>query len=259
MNTPGAPGAGATPAPVRAVSLDGHGTLIELPSPVPRLRLLLEQRFGVRVSAERVGAAFVAEVRYYRAHMVQGTDAESLTALRQHCAEVLREALPPLPALAAVSTATLADALLESLQFRLFPDVLPTMRALRGAGLRLAVASNWDASLGALLDRLGVGAELSGVATSAGVGVGKPEPRVIEAALAFMDVAPAQAVHVGDMFEEDVLAARAAGVEPILLLRDGAAAPAGVRMIRSLTELPALLGVAGAAGVADTGGSVCRV
>ncbi len=230
--------------PIHAVSLDAHGTLIELPSPAESLRGLLERRFGIEVTVAEVREAFAAEVAYYRAHMLQGQDAESLTALRHRCAEVLRAALPASSALTAVTTESLAEALLESLHFRAFPDVLPTLRALRAAGLRLAVASNWDASLGELLDRLGIGAELDGVATSASVGIGKPDPSVVEAALAFMDAAPAEAVHVGDMFDEDVLGARAAGVEPILLLRNTTVdPPPGVRVVRSLTELPAILGV----------------
>lgn len=223
--------------PIRAVSLDAHGTLIELPSPVQPLRLLLEQRFGVRVAAEQVQQAFAAEVRFYRTHMLQGRDARSLTKLHHECAEVLRAALPRSSALAAVATPALAEVLVESLHFRLFPDVLPAVHALRAAGVRLAVASNWDESLGGLLGRLGVGDELDGIATSAGIGVGKPDPAVIECALRFMGAAPSVAVHVGDVYEEDVLGARAAGVEPILLLRDGSEAPAGVRTIRSLSEL----------------------
>ncbi len=224
-------------APIRAVSLDAHGTLVALPSPVAPLRLRLEQRFGVRVSSAQVQRAFAAEVGFYRAHMLEGRDAESLKELRHQCAEVLRAALPRSSALATVATAALADELVESLHFRLFPDVLPAARALRAAGVRLAVASNWDVSLGELLGRLGLGEELDGVATSAGVGVGKPDPSVIEAALRAMGAAPAAAVHVGDSYAEDVLGARAAGVEPILLMRDGGAAPADVRTIRSLSDL----------------------
>ncbi len=224
-------------APIRAVSLDAHGTLIELPSPVAPLRLLLEQRFGVRVCAGQVQEAFTSEVAFYRAHMLEGRDAASLTELRHQCAEVLRSALPRSSALATVATPALAEVLVESLRFRLFPDVLPAVRALRAAGVRLAVASNWDVSLGELLGRLGLGEALDGVATSAGVGVGKPDPSVIEAALDFMGAERAGAVHVGDVYAEDVLGARAAGTEPILLMRDGGAAPAGVRTIRSLSEL----------------------
>ena len=51
---------------------------------------------------------------------------------------------------------------------------------------------------------------------------------------------PGEAVHVGDSLENDVAGARAAGIRPVLVARDGAA-PGGVEAIRSLAELPALL------------------
>jgi FMN phosphatase YigB (HAD superfamily) len=53
---------------------------------------------------------------------------------------------------------------------------------------------------------------------------------------------PAQdAVHVGDSPEEDVEGARAAGIEPVLLVRDGDLAIEGVRTTRSLAEVAELV------------------
>jgi FMN phosphatase YigB (HAD superfamily) len=45
---------------------------------------------------------------------------------------------------------------------------------------------------------------------------------------------------VGDSLENDVEGARALGIRPILVQRDGAA-PGGVETVRSLAEVPALL------------------
>ena len=45
---------------------------------------------------------------------------------------------------------------------------------------------------------------------------------------------------MGDSLENDVAGARAAGIRPVLVARDGSP-PAGVETIRSLAELPALL------------------
>ena len=47
----------------------------------------------------------------------------------------------------------------------------------------------------------------------------------------------AEAIHVGDNPAEDVAGARAAGIEPLLIRREGAPGPDGVRAIASLTEL----------------------
>ena len=51
---------------------------------------------------------------------------------------------------------------------------------------------------------------------------------------------------VGDSYEADVGGARAAGMDAVLLDRDGTATVADVPIIRSLVELPQL--VAGGAG-----------
>ena len=55
---------------------------------------VLRRRFGVAVSEADARHALGAEIAFYRAHMDQGRDAESLAQLRARCAEVLFGALP---------------------------------------------------------------------------------------------------------------------------------------------------------------------
>jgi len=49
------------------------------------------------------------------------------------------------------------------------------------------------------------------------VGVEKLDPRIFEMALARAGVRPAEAVYVGDLYAVDVLGARGAGMEAILI------------------------------------------
>jgi FMN phosphatase YigB (HAD superfamily) len=44
-------------------------------------------------------------------------------------------------------------------------------------------------------------------------------------------------MHVGDSMEHDVAGARAAGLDAVLVARDGAEAPDGVRVVSSLDGL----------------------
>ena len=76
----------------QAVLLDALGTLVELQPPAPRLRALLEAE-GFSVSPERATAGFRAEIAYYLAHHLEGSDRAALDDLRDRCAAVLREAL----------------------------------------------------------------------------------------------------------------------------------------------------------------------
>lgn len=221
----------------RAVLLDALGTLVELEPPAPFLADELAERVGVKVSLKQAERAIAAEIAYYRAHLDEGRDEQSLAALRRRCAEIVREQLG-LP-----DELDLTAPLLAALRFRRYPDVAPALARLRDRGLALIVVSNWDVSLGSVLERVGVWGLVDAVLTSAEVGARKPDPEIFRRALDAAGVAADEAIHVGDGLEEDVAGARAAGIEPVWLRRraDGAApdgaAPDGVRVITSLAEL----------------------
>jgi putative hydrolase of the HAD superfamily len=215
------------------VLLDALGTLVELRPPGPRLRVLLAQR-GFEVGEERAAAAFAAEIAYYLEHNLEGSDRERLDDLRDRCAAALMEALE-LPEL---DHATARELMLGSLEFVPYPDVLPALEALSGHAL--VVVSNWDCSLPDWLGPAGLLEHVRAVVTSAEVGVAKPGRGIFERALALAGADPAGAVHVGDSMDNDVAGARAAGIRPVLVARDGAAS-AGVETVRSLAELPGLL------------------
>ena len=218
---------------IRALLLDALGTLVELEPPAPHLQRALG---GIsEADAER---AIAAEMSYYRAHLGEGRDAESLAALRRRCAAALHDALP--------AGARPADAdellavLLDSLRFRAFPDAPEALETARSRGLRLVVVSNWDCSLPDVLSRIGLAPQLDGVIASAAVGARKPEAAIFERALSVAGVHASEAVHVGDSIEDDIEGARAIGIRPVFLSRDRAAGPAGVTTIASLAELDAL-------------------
>lgn len=218
---------------IRALLLDALGTLVELEPPAPYLKDALG---GISdADAER---AIAAEMSYYRAHLQEGRDAESLAALRRRCAQVLRDALPQLDRRPDLDG--LVAVLLDSLHFRAFPDAPEALKAARARGLRLVVVSNWDCSLPDVLARVGLAPLLDGVVASAPAGARKPEAEIFERALSLAGVAPSEAMHLGDSPLEDVEGARAAGITPVLLRRDGASGPPGVTTIASLAELEAL-------------------
>lgn len=221
----------------RAVLLDALGTLVALEPPAPRLRRVLRERTGIDVGDQAAARAFAAEIDHYLAHHLEGGDEAGLARLHDDCAAVMHAAL----GVAALDRATVRAAMLESLAFTPFPDAPPALRALRARGLRLVVASNWDRSLGDRLAGAGLAALLDGAVSSAVVGAAKPDPAPLHAALGLAGVAPAEAVHVGDSAVNDVGAARAAGIRPILIARDGGERPPGVETIASLGELPSLL------------------
>ena len=219
----------------RAVLLDALGTLVELPPPGPALVEELAAR-GVAVGEAEAARAIRAEIAFYRAEHHVASTLLALAELRDRCTEVLREALPA----HAREVPDLQDALLGALRFRPYPEVPEVLQAWGEQGVARVVASNWDVSLHEVLATTGLAPLLDGVLTSAELGVAKPDPGLLEAALAVAGAAPGEALHVGDSVEHDVAAARAAGVEVALVARDGEAdgpAPDGVRVVASLREL----------------------
>jgi len=123
----------------------------------------------------------------------------------------------------------------------IFPDVLPTLRALRGHGLRLGVVSNWDLTLEQHCNELGLAPYLDTIVGSVSVGYEKPDPRIFEIALARLAVRADQAMHIGDMYPSDVVGARRAGILPVLLDRHDLQPRADCLRVRSLQELVPLI------------------
>jgi putative hydrolase of the HAD superfamily len=218
-----------------AVLLDALGTLVELQPPAPRLRAQLASE-GFEVSEERAAAGFAAEISYYLAHHLEGSDRERLDDLRDRCATAMMEALE-LPGL---DHATARRAMLGALEFTAFPDAGEALVELRARGHGLVVASNWDCSLPDWLGPTGLLEHVDGVVTSADAGAAKPDPAVFRRALALAGVDGGGAVHVGDSLDNDVAGARAVGIRAILVQRAGEP-PDGVEAVRSLTELPDVL------------------
>jgi putative hydrolase of the HAD superfamily len=220
---------------VTTVFLDALGTLVELQPPAPRLRRLLAEE-GFEVSEERAAAGFAAEISYYLAHHLEGSDRERLDELRDRCATAMMEAL----AVPGLDHRTARRAMLGALEFTPFPDAPGALAALRERGHDTIVVSNWDCSLPDWLGPTGLLELVTGVVTSADAGVAKPDPAIFRRALELAGVGGSGAVHVGDSLDNDVEGARAVGIRPILVQRDGEP-PAGVEAVRLLTELPALV------------------
>jgi putative hydrolase of the HAD superfamily len=218
-----------------AVLLDALGTLVELQPPGPRLRRRLAEE-GFEVTEARAAAGFAAEISYYLAHHLEGSDRERLDDLRDRCAATMMEALD-LPGL---DHATARRAMLGALEFTPYPDALEGVAGLRGGGHRLVVVSNWDCSLPDWLAPTGLLELVDGVVTSADAGAAKPDQAVFRKALELAGVDGAGAVHVGDSLDNDVAGARALGIRAILVQREGEPPP-GVESVRALTEVATLV------------------
>jgi len=97
------------------------------------------------------------------------------------------------------------------------PGARDVLAELKGKGYRVGVISNSDGRLETLVREAGLAGSLDVIIDSRVVGVEKPDPRIFHLALERTGVAPHEAIYVGDFYSLDVVGARRAGLEAILL------------------------------------------
>ncbi|MGH2348910.1 MAG: HAD family hydrolase [bacterium] len=227
-------------AGVRAVLFDAGDTLIAYRRP---LRILLQDFFiehDIIVTRDTIAETLDAVNPRYRSLVDQVRTVEGERRMWLELArDFLDLAIPRhrdlYPALAQWFTESWRH-------LKVFRDARPVLRALRAAGMRLAVVSNWEPSLEQTLDHLGLREYFEAVVISSVEGVWKPDPGLFALALQRLLVTAELAVSVGDNLERDVQAADAIGVRGILLDRFDDH-PEFVPRVRSLADLPSLLGI----------------
>jgi putative hydrolase of the HAD superfamily len=217
----------ATPAPPstwtrpRGLLLDAMGTLIGLRSSVGHTYAAVAAEHGLDVAADAIDRAFPGVLRQAPALAFPGLEGDSLLqAERRWWGERIDAVLAA--AGAAAAPEALHDALFDRFAdpslWHVFTDVPAVLRRWHGAGLRLAVVSNFDRRLQPLLEGLGLADLFAAVVVSSSAGAAKPSPLPFQIALESLDLPPSQVWHVGDS-PEDGAGARAAGVRCLLVQR----------------------------------------
>lgn len=118
--------------------------------------------------------------------------------------------------------------------WRLFPDVSGTLTGVRSKGCRVGVASNFDSRLLEIIGTLDPKGHIEFVMASSQIGFRKPHREFFDAIVSHAAVEAASIVYVGDELDNDVAAARSAGLHALLVDRDR---PDGHAAIKSLCEL----------------------
>lgn len=99
----------------------------------------------------------------------------------------------------------------------LYPDVRDCLGTLRAQGFKVLIAGNQPVESETALTRLAVPADA--IASSAGWGVAKPDPRFFDKVVEMAGVPAHQIAYVGDRLDNDVLPARAAGMTAVFVRR----------------------------------------
>ena len=105
--------------------------------------------------------------------------------------------------------------------WRVYEDVVDSeiLQTLKRRGVVLGVISNWDSRLPDTLDAVGLARHFDFILASTVVGSAKPDQKIFEEALKLSGIDCREACHIGDEPATDIIGARQAGVDAILIDR----------------------------------------
>jgi len=202
----------SSPLRPEALLLDAGDTLLFLDA-VAVTQALAEQ--GVELAAARIDGALHGAKQRYQALLTNGGRHEDGWS-------VLVQALLELAGLPEPRARAVLPGLRRAHDdfyfWRRVPEGLPQAlaRALAG-GIRLAVVSNSEGKIAHVIERVGLAGYFELIVDSHYEGVHKPDPEIFRRALVRLGVAPGRALYAGDIPEVDVLGARAAGMDSVLV------------------------------------------
>jgi putative hydrolase of the HAD superfamily len=206
---------------VRTVFFDLGDTLMHIPD-VPSVYLEACRELGLEVDRAGVAAALRVAEGLYREALRSGRSFESsLPEARAFWLGYNQLILAELGATG--DTATPARRLSELFwsppAWRVFPEVHEVLGALRDAGLQLAVISNFTDALTTVCRSHVLDGYFDCLVSSVVSGAQKPDVGIFREALRRTGADPLASVHVGDNYVADVLGARAAGIDAVLVDR----------------------------------------
>lgn len=121
--------------------------------------------------------------------------------------------------------------------YRLYEDVIPTLKLLKEKNIFIACVSNEDGWLSNFFDHFGITQYFEFILTSAEIGVEKPNPKIFENALSRTVFRHEEVLFVGDSLVSDYNGSKAVGMKPILIDRDDLNKDNSIVAIKDLTKI----------------------
>lgn len=207
---------------VEAITFDATGTLMHCPA-LSTLYAEALQRHGAQISAAEVARWFPVAWKESNCRVNLGGDrfadhpGGEKGFWKDLVARLCRLAGHDPPN--RFAAAELYQVFARGSSWQLFDEVESVLESLQADGFRLAVVSNWDRRLHALLDDLGLAGRFETVVVSSEVGHAKPDARIFREAVRQFGLEPVQVLHIGDHRIQDYEGAAAAGLQSFLVDR----------------------------------------
>ena len=116
-------------------------------------------------------------------------------------------------------TVYLYDEYKKADKYSIFPDVFSTLSELEKRGVVMGVISNFDNRLVEILGNLKLKQYFKFILCSRIEGVAKPYKDIFKKALSISNIAPDEALHIGDNYQLDYVAAKNCGINAMLVNR----------------------------------------
>lgn len=199
---------------IRAITLDLDDTLWPVWPAIHRAEDLLREWLTAHAPRTAVMYADPHQRQLLRADTeAQWADhAHDLSVLRRESIRLALQRSGDDPALAEPAFEVFFDA---RMQVELFEDAIPLLDAM-AARWPIVAVSNGNADV----HRVGIGHYFAASVSARDAGVGKPDPRIFEAACAAVGVKAEEVLHIGDDAALDVLGALGVGMQTVWVNRE---------------------------------------
>ncbi len=197
---------------IKAILLDVGGTLIEVNPSVGHVYASVACRHGIDISPEELNQRFRTSWKKFKFHSRsykrEWWRLVVMDTFHSHRSENFEELF-----------SEIYEAFTFSSAWRIFPDVEPVLSELKRRGIILAVASNWDERLPALLKTLELEQYFAHQFISCQLQRAKPDPEFFRHALDTLKLSAHEVLHIGDDEENDYLAPQKVSIRGFLINR----------------------------------------
>jgi putative hydrolase of the HAD superfamily len=214
---------------IQAIIFDLYGTLIDISTNEDKNEIfdflsLYLQYYDIYLDAGKLRKAFETEKA---ANLASRHERYPEVDFQEVFEEILKREGSPNSFL--VKSCCKLYRILSREKFQLFPDSMPVLKEMKSDGYTLGLVSNAQRVFTANEIRMvGIQQYFKHMVFSTRFGITKPDHRLFVIACAMLDVAPENAVYIGDNPYNDVKGAKKIGMTSILLSRDQKSVVPGV-------------------------------
>ena len=206
----------------RAVFFDAGGTLFKPHPSVGEIYARVARPHGMTVDAEKLEKRFREEFSKRDKHVslkAHSSEKNEREWWKNLVKDVFKE-FTPLRNFDRFFD-ELYDLFARAKVWKLDSEAIPLLRKLRARKLVIGIVSNWDSRLFSICEGMDVKKYFDFILASAVVGFAKPDVKIFEEALRLANAKPSEALHIGDSVENDFFGARHAGIDALLINRNG--------------------------------------